>query len=357
MRRSHWLMMKNWARAAGFAAFLLIPVVCTFEWAISYPPLPGFGVQGKHYDCRSKEERNNTANKENGSFESSTAVKTEAASDEESQACRNERERLQKTANERGLTVATWVLAFATCFVVLATTVLWVFTGLLWKTTSRAVTDGEKAASAALTSANIAARQLELSHRPWIPPNILPGGEIIFGDKTMTIPLIILAKNIGTSPAFNVSVDCQGGIVPLNDGRHEHRNDPTAQSQLRVADSLLSTVKERITRQIVGTTLFPGEPFSTTTAVTLSMEDVRKEMDAPPSQNGIAPAIFGSIVYQSIAGDFYESGFALTAVQATENKTPGGPPIAYYGISPARGNVPAGYWTLLRHPGASGRTT
>jgi hypothetical protein len=87
------------------------------------------------------------------------------------------------------------------------------------------------------------------------------------------------------------------------------------------------------------------------------MKDVRKEMEAPPSQNSIVPAIFGSIVYQSIAGDFYESGFALTAVQARENKIAGGPPLPYYGINPDRGNVRAGYWTPIRHPGASGRTT
>jgi hypothetical protein len=351
------LRLGNWARAAGFAAILMSALICSFVWVTSYPPLPGFGIQGQHYDCRSNEERSGTTNKKSDSQASTATIKADTAGDEESQACRNERERLEKAANERGAAVATWVLAYATCFLVLATTALWIFTGLLWSTTSRAVVDSEKAAKAAETSATIAARQLELSHRPWIPPNIVPGGEIAFSDDKMTIPLIIIAKNIGTSPAFNVSTECQGGVVPLNDGKHEHRDDPTAHNQLKAADSLLATVKERAARQIVGMTLFPSEQTSFTTAVTLSMEDVRKEMTVPPSQNGIAPAIFGSVVYQSIAGDFYESGFALVAAQATENKIPGGPPIAYYGINPDKGNVQAGYWTLLRHPGASGRTT
>jgi hypothetical protein len=204
------------------------------------------------------EERTNATNKKDEGPGLTSAIKAEASGDQESQACRDERGRLQKAANERGVAEATWVLAFATCFLVLATAGLWIATGLLWSTTSRAVVDGEKAAKAAESSARIAARKLELSHRPWVPPNIIPGGEIAFSDDKMTIPLVLIAKNIGSSPAFNVSTDCQGGIVPLNDGKHEHRDDPTAQSQLKVADSLLSVIKERTARQIAEQRCFPA---------------------------------------------------------------------------------------------------
>lgn len=263
----------------------------------------------------------------------------------------------EKAELDRKAVQLTADLAKYTLLLFVTTAGLTFVTGALAVAAFRQIGEGKRGAVAAEDAAKTAARQLELSHRPWIPPNVVPAGVIAFGDEKMTIPLIIAAHNIGSSPAFNVSVKCEGGIVPLNNEKYEHRDDPTAQSQLKVADSHLEEVKTRIAKNISGTTLFPKEHIPQPIVATIAMEDVRKEMQAPTSRAGIACAVFGSIVYQSIAGDFYESGFALIAVQARENKTPGATPLGYYGIDPTEGNVEAGYWILTRHPGASGRTT
>src|ERR1700722_12672414 len=154
MGRHHWLMMQNWAKAGGFAGFIIVPIVCTFIWAISYPPLPGFRVDSEYYDCHSNKEQKGSSPETDGARQMPSLMQPNTPKRTDAKACRDERERLQKATNERGLTVATWILAFATCFLVAATSVLWVFTGLLWRTTSNSV--------------KIAERALTDLERPWL---------------------------------------------------------------------------------------------------------------------------------------------------------------------------------------------
>jgi hypothetical protein len=204
MRRRDWLMMENWARMAGFAAFLIIPVICTFIWAISYPPLPGFGPEGEHYDCHSEAKRD----PRNGATQNGIAVPPLAHADqgsrEVSNACREERERLQKAANERGLAVATWVLSFATMGLFGAVAIQAAL--FVWQL--RLIRDElghtKTAAEAAKKSADMAERTLTEHERPWLFRN-----QIRIQDGVLSRVLginsyfvFLIWKNVGRAPAL-----------------------------------------------------------------------------------------------------------------------------------------------------------
>jgi hypothetical protein len=87
------IKLENWAKLAGFVLIFLSIIVCSFIYAISYSPLPGDGPLAEHANPHVQQQ----------------------SADEE--------ERLQKAANKRGLTIATWVLAFATGFLFIAAAV------------------------------------------------------------------------------------------------------------------------------------------------------------------------------------------------------------------------------------------
>ena len=110
------LILNNWARAAGFAAILISAIVCTFVWVISYPPVPCVRPQTQHYDSYANAERSAPQQKPNSSYTIKSQINGATSDSSACIAYRNEQERLQKAANERGLTVATWILAFATVF-------------------------------------------------------------------------------------------------------------------------------------------------------------------------------------------------------------------------------------------------
>ena len=104
------LLLQNWARLAGFVTIFVSIIVCSFLYAISYPPVPSSGPTIQGY---------------NGV---SSPIDKHPSTNENAKAQRDERERLEKAANERGLTVGTWSLVFVTLFLVLATAVLGIAT-------------------------------------------------------------------------------------------------------------------------------------------------------------------------------------------------------------------------------------
>lgn len=230
------------------------------------------------------------------------------------------------------------------------------FTGTLWWITRRSVRASETAAIAAIDAAKTGARQFEISHRPWIPPVVMPAGQIAYDEEKMSIPVVLITQNIGSSPAFNVAADCKGSLVPISDEKTGKRPDPSAIRQLTLADSLIETVKERAEKGVIGATLFPTERSTHPFVVTIPMKDIQHEMKGPPERPHIGPLVYGAIVYEFIIGSKYETGFALVVSQARENQAPGSTPLAFYPVIPANGNIPAGFWTLMRHPGTSGRT-
>jgi hypothetical protein len=252
-----------------------------------------------------------------------------------------------------------------------STLVVAVFTGTLWWVTwgmvriagdqradaLRSIKASEEAARAAESAAKTASEQFEMSHRPWIPPGIIPAGEISFGEDALSIPVMLVTRNTGNSPAFNVTVDCKGSLVPVSDEKSGKRPDPSANNQRVLASDLLIKVLEDKKNNIIGTTLFPQEHTSTPFVIRVSMKDIEAELTGPPARPHIAPLLYGTVIYESIAGSAYETGFAVIVMQGRESHTPGTTPVALYPILPANGNVAAGYWTLVRHPNACGRTT
>jgi hypothetical protein len=125
--------------------------------------------------------------------------------DDESKACREERERLQKTANERGHTLATWTLAFATSGLFLATTGLWFFTYLLWTSTRRAVVDGEKAINVAREGNQISRESLIADQRAWLSiESVRLIHPTCFLESGTELHLEVSGKNFGRTPAQHV---------------------------------------------------------------------------------------------------------------------------------------------------------
>jgi hypothetical protein len=108
--------MRDWAKYAGLTAFFLAALVCSFLWALSYPPPPCRGPIAQSNNCSAEKERDHaTGQAQNADFMPPKITLVPAPKSKE-EAERDERERFEKATNERGLTVATWVVAFATIF-------------------------------------------------------------------------------------------------------------------------------------------------------------------------------------------------------------------------------------------------
>jgi hypothetical protein len=127
-----------------------------------------------------------------------------------------------------------WWTAGFTGALVFVTAGLWFFTALLWRTTRRAVIDGEQAIRAAIATAqaareqaNYTARAVEvsedtakrqtrayvgvnniildfahISYLAWKAPDPLPVEGYIYEDK-----ILVIAKNFGESPAYEVRIE------------------------------------------------------------------------------------------------------------------------------------------------------
>src|SRR5262249_51774613 len=118
------LKLENWAKLSGFVLIFLSIIVCSFIYAVSYPSPHGGRLQTEQLQ----------------------------RSDDRAE----EREKIEKAANERSLTVATWALVLATGFLFFAAAVQ---AGLfVWQLDliRRSLGDAKKAADAAEKSADAA---------------------------------------------------------------------------------------------------------------------------------------------------------------------------------------------------------
>ena len=220
MRRRSWLMMENWARVAGFAGIIFAVLVCVFIWAISYPPLPGIWVEGQHYDCYPSAKRKDGQESIPASGVVSPLIQPNGSHEDESKTCRDERERLQKAANERGVTVATWLLSFATIWLAVATTGLWIFTAFMWNSTRQVVRDGQQSLKIALRTASAAERHAgvaESDQRAWVSIERVLIVPVPAEHKQDGVKLCIrvVVRNLGRTPArgtwLTVSIDGDNG--------------------------------------------------------------------------------------------------------------------------------------------------
>lgn len=154
MRRiwRRWLV-TYWAQAAGFISILVSVIVCSFLWAISYSPIPSSEPKTQHnYAAPNTEQKSPEAN-QSGTKRVPLAVQIVSPDEKTPEADREEQERRQKAANERGLTVATWTLAFATALLFVTASIQ---AGLfVWqlRLMGRGMRDATMAANAARQSA------------------------------------------------------------------------------------------------------------------------------------------------------------------------------------------------------------
>ena len=159
----HWLRqmirLQNWAKAAGFGVILFAALACTFEWAISYPS----AVTVRKFIAQSEAQAK------------APSLQHDLNPEHERIVDGGEIDRLQKAANDRGLTVGTWALVVVTTLLVLAA--LGQILVFIWqlRLIGYSVDDTRKSANAAVeaaeatkVSADAASKDLLLSHPPKI---------------------------------------------------------------------------------------------------------------------------------------------------------------------------------------------
>lgn len=188
--------------------------------------------------------------------------------------------------NQRNTSAALVVLTF---FLALFTSTQSVFTGLQIKPL-------RDSAAAAKSAAETAAREVEVSERPWIViDNVrVPSNQTLIVGKSIVITTIGMdVKNIGHSPATNVTAHL---ILRLSGGPEGDIVKGICEGAIPPADGF-------------GDIIFPdkiGPPASY--PINLSKEDVGKFWDAPPTNRILAVA--GCVDYRSpISREYYYTGF------------------------------------------------
>ena len=202
-----WLI-AYWAQSAGFISVLVAVLVCSFIWAISYPPLPSGGPVVEHNQPEASTERQESNASQRGTEQNPFAIKILPPAKGTPEAERNEKESHEKAANERGVAIATWGLIYATLALFAAAIVQICLFYWQLRLIGRTVKDGAKAANAALENAEAAKKQADAiikSERPYVflkntNPGVhwTPDGQLEFADRRMKFRLI----NCGKTPAL-----------------------------------------------------------------------------------------------------------------------------------------------------------
>jgi len=106
----------------------------------------------------------------------------------------------------------------------------------------------EKAAIASKNSADTAAKELELSERPWISADIVHNGPLMFDSSGASLSVRVLIRNTGHSPALNTTV------VPLVSLGAQDFAAAVMQPDNRCENFIQAELKDSS-----GTTVFPSE--------------------------------------------------------------------------------------------------
>jgi hypothetical protein len=205
------------------------------------------------------------------------------------------------------------------------------------------------AADAALASSETALKQFDVSHRPWLPPYIEIKSQITLSVEGLTVDIGIRTKNIGNTPAFSVYAKCECyALVMGADISYEQKR------QVALADAFCQDIEDQKRRGIQGITLFPDEVWEMRDTVKATREELLPTIS---SHQSILPVIHGTIVYRSIVGPVYQSGFIFVISHPlTDDRLPKSGHI-FMGLSPGRSVIPMDTLILIPHPAGSGRTT
>ena len=251
------------------------------------------------------------------------------------------------------------IIALATVVVAIFTFTLWRATDRLWRSAENQLREfqvsvnianehaGHMAASVKQSKrvAKTAAAQFRADHRPWIPPRLEIGTDMIIRDGIMTMEVIIGIENIGNSPAFNVQAFCRRTIDPA-----DRQNLTVLQAQ--EADALKQTAVLRKRDNLAGLTLFPGEKTGQRHQIIINMnEPINRAEDG-----FIFPHIYGGIYYEGIDGTCFETGLVYLLGGRTEADREDVIPWGMRGI-PIFQSTGKSDMILWKDPTSSGRTT
>jgi hypothetical protein len=127
------------------------------------------------------------------------------------------------------------------------------FTILMWCA-------NKKAAEAAKSAADTAAKQLEMTDRPWVAIEVAITSPLIYDDKGVRLDFSFVPKNIGHSPAQNVLIAPE--LLPVFMG------DDVSEAQKRICKS---AAQDTVFPKYV---LFPEEPYSQPFGLSMSTESI-----------------------------------------------------------------------------------
>jgi hypothetical protein len=138
----------------------------------------------------------------------------------------------------------------------------------------------KRSADAATHTAAIAARQLELSERPWVDAQISLNGPLTYNVNGPVIPLRIVLRNSGHSPAFATNIHPFPALGFRRDAA-EYR-DRVCQDASRTARQWPG----------FGITLFPGTNFVQDENIQVGKEDIeRNNRETPGHILGVSAVI------------------------------------------------------------------
>lgn len=159
-----------------------------------------------------------------------------------------------------------------------------------------------KAAIAAKSAAETAAKQLELTDRPWVTVDMFINSPLISTDNGVQMDFVFVPKNIGHSPAQNVSINPH--LVPIFIG------EDVREMQKRICESAVQD--QSVNFKYV---LFPNEPYSEPMGLSMSVEAINAHWGKLPA--GLHPdpipiTILGCVDYTyETSQRHHQTGFAI----------------------------------------------
>jgi len=119
-------------------------------------------------------------------------------------------------------------------------------------------------AEAAKNSADTAARELELSERPWVDADVRINGPLAFNVNGANLSILITLRNTGHSPAFNTTINPQLMIIFGGPDPFQLRNE------------VCQGAVKQVSSYGFGVSLFPNSDFQSPMSVGLGKQDIEK---------------------------------------------------------------------------------
>ena len=196
------------------------------------------------------------------------------------------------------------VTAIFTALIFFGSVVYWYFAYLQWEAIQESTQVTHSSANAAQKSADVAARQLELSERPWVYADVHLTGPLTFNKEGMVIPLSYELVNSGNSPALKVWADFNL-ILSTN-----IQIDPQTER-----NKLCDLTAKRA--ENMGQSIFPTKKVVAKTVILATPEDIQRAQIY--LKGFVNPSIIGCIAYQASfkPGNWY---FTKEAFDILENR-------------------------------------